>query len=157
MIPTSTVTTRGHHSHTQAIGRAARHVTRSQMLQNAGVLFQAGRDGRKRGVELGTQPIHHGNDCDEMPAAINPYSIAVAPNSFFRKAVILDIIRLPPYGSTHRKGTIELLKINVPDHSICRTNTRECGEPFRLSAGALPTINDVSATRPLCGAPKLKS
>jgi hypothetical protein len=27
----------------------------------------------------------------EMPAAINPYSMAVAPDSFFRNATILDI------------------------------------------------------------------
>ena len=31
----------------------------------------------------------------EMPAAIRPYSIAVAPDSFFRNAVILDMCPVP--------------------------------------------------------------
>ena len=31
------------------------------------------------------------NDHDEMPAAIKPYSMAVAPDSSFRNAAILDM------------------------------------------------------------------
>jgi hypothetical protein len=30
-----------------------------------------------------------------MPAAINPYSIAVAPDSFLRKAITFDMERAP--------------------------------------------------------------
>jgi hypothetical protein len=47
----------------------------------------------------------------------------------------------PPYSSERREGTIEFLRINVPDHSTCQTKNQ--GDvSISAIAGRLLSIND---------------
>src|SRR5215831_6274779 len=56
----------------------------------------------------------------EIPAAIRPYSIAVVPDSFFRKARIFDISRTPcSYHSEQR--TIRSVKAGLRSSTKART------------------------------------
>ncbi len=52
-------------------------------------LFQQTGDLVELGIELGANSVERCED--EMPAAISPYSIAVAPDSSLRKATILEL------------------------------------------------------------------
>lgn len=81
--------------HTQAIGCAARQLTRSQMLKTRASYFRLVEIVVNVVFNWVPKPFTTAMIATEMPAAINPYSIAVAPDSFFRKVVILDIVQLP--------------------------------------------------------------
>jgi hypothetical protein len=47
----------------------------------------------------------------------------------------------PPYGFERREGTVELLRINVPDHSTCQTKNQGDVSVSAI-AGHLLSIND---------------
>jgi hypothetical protein len=44
-------------------------------------LLQRGVDRGELVVQIGTEAVDHGDNQSEMPAAISPYSMAVAPDS----------------------------------------------------------------------------
>ena len=58
-------------------------------------LLERGRDGVKPGIEAAADALDRTMITIEMPAAIRPYSIAVAPESSFRNARILLIGHIP--------------------------------------------------------------
>ena len=62
------------------------------MFSQCEVLLELGPDARELVVELGAKAMDDRNDRDEIPAAIRPYSMAVAPDSFFKRADILVIL-----------------------------------------------------------------
>ena len=65
--------------------RPRRHVARAGSISATEVLVQRILDAGEGRVELGAQALHE----TEMPAAMRPYSMAVAPDSSFTKRLMM--------------------------------------------------------------------
>jgi hypothetical protein len=77
------------------MGRAACHHATRPRAQNASPYVNWLETLENLAFSVVPKPLTTAIIAMELPAAISPYSIAVAPDSLFRKAVNLDMVLLP--------------------------------------------------------------